>query len=513
MATCKGRENARTGLALAACLLVSSVASPIVLAETGGITGGAPEAQLVNNALELCPQALPKVTPPVTMSVTTPLAPVESTAPSWTSQQPPAGDLTDEPEGAPATIHSTLPPIGVEVQKIDPEHVQLNIEISKTQLVQPTQRLEDLVTVALERDEHAQMLNKKAGTKYQAARKVARRLKSMAQFMTAYQGFESSSEAADVILQEKLKLKHQHAIEYVRQKKLDELHVKLFASMMQLAQGLGLENEQKRAKSIALGMTELEKLVGKEEAEKTLALMTAWSESAKHLPPTAFGRDHWDVMETQTKADDVLKTALKDDSVVKQIEARLHKFNKKSNFARASAKIVNTTLSIAMLSPTMISPAAQMAQLAFVALTGGPEEEKLLKEVYLDRCFESRFKRLSTESSLAINNYNMALLTKNPSLMLCSEAMMTSMVGREPVNTIVGHAYLPASAPTMKTEITLKPEKKKKLKPAKAAEGKDSQVSERKEAKVSEKKKSVSSKRKQLARKVAGDAEAVGDAH
>lgn len=480
MATHKGRE--RAGLALAACLLVSSVASPIVLAQETGSTGGA-ESSLMNNALELCPQAaIPKVTKPATTAATTATTTTEFPA----ATVPVTVPVGEEPEEAPATIHSELPPTGVEVQKLDPEHVRVNIEISQTQLVAPTRRLEDLVSVALERDEHAQMLNKKAGTKHQGARKVARRLKSMAQFMTAYQGFESSSEAADVILQEKLKLKHQHAIEYVRQKKLDELHVRLFAGMMQLAQGLGLENEQKRAKSIALGMSELEKLVGKEEADKTLALMTAWSENAKTLPPTAFARDHWDVMETQTKADDVLKTALKDDSVVKQIETRLHKFNKKSNFARASAKIVNTTLSIVMLSPTIISPAAQMAQLAFVALTGGPEEEKLLKEVYLDRCFESRFKRLSTESSLAIHNYNMALLTKNPSLMLCSEAMMTSMVGREPVSNIVGQTHLPAGAPTVKTEITLKPEKSKKLKPAKT---------ERKEAAISTLKKSVSSKK------------------
>lgn len=341
-----------------------------------------------------------------------------------------------------------------------PNRFQLKVELKQEHFVNPGQRLEDLVAVALAKDEEAQNLAGKNNTKHRAAKTAGRRLKAMTQFVTSYQGFESSSEAADVILSEKLKLKHHHAIEYVHQKKLDELHTQLFAAMMQMAQGVGQPDPAKKQKSIASALSALEPLVGTEEAGRTLAIMERWVPAT---PSNTSVADAWDVMETQSRCNDVLKTSLKDDTVVKAIEARLHKFNHRSNFARASAKIVNTSLSVIMLSPTIISPAAQFAQLVFVALTGGPEEEKLLKEVYLDRCFESRFKRLNAEASLAVNNYNMAVLTKNVSLQACTESLISSMVGPDQITAIVGTALVaPPQTPVQHKEVTLLPEKEAK---------------------------------------------------
>lgn len=377
-------------------------------------------------------------------------------------------NLAVSPFAAKAEVSDTTIPVPANTAQVtsssQAENNQFGFSLKATRntYISPPQRLEELVKIAIDRSEQAQQLNQKASKKFKNIRKVARRVKSMAQFATAYQGFASSSEAADIILSEKLKLKHANAIEYVQQKQLDEMHTKLFMSMSQIAQGVGItNNEQRREKIIAAGTAEMEKLVGKEETDKTLSLMTAWSKNAS-VPESTFSQDSWDVMETQGKSNQILTSALKDDSVVKAIEARLHKFNHRSNFARATSKIVNTSLSVAMFSPTLIAPAAQVAQLVFVALTGGPEEEKLLKEVYLDRCFESRFKRLNTEASLAVNNYNMAILTKNPALLLCSESMLAQMAGRTPAEQVLGQAMILPAEQVKPVEITLKQPKKEK---------------------------------------------------
>jgi hypothetical protein len=138
----------------------------------------------------------------------------------------------------------------------------------------------------------------------------------------------------------------------------------------------------------------------------------------------------------RNKATQILASALEDDSVVKSIEDRLHKYNRHSNFSRATSKFVNTTLSIVAFTPTFASPAAQAAQFVYVACTGGPEEKKLLKEVYLDRCFESRFNRINQESGLVVNSYNNAIMTNNKALFCCSDLIMRSLAKPEVVSAV-----------------------------------------------------------------------------
>jgi hypothetical protein len=137
----------------------------------------------------------------------------------------------------------------------------------------------------------------------------------------------------------------------------------------------------------------------------------------------------------------VLNTALQNDELVKVIRTKLHKYNGHSKFSQISNKVINTSLSLAALTPTFVSPAAQVTQFLYVAATGGPEESKLLKELYFDRRLEERLHRLSQETNLALANYNIAILTKNPALLGCCESMIKKMVGEEGAAAI-----LPSSA-------------------------------------------------------------------
>ncbi len=327
-----------------------------------------------------------------------------------------------------------------ETHSILPTQSELQGFVSITEpdkIANPSQLIERLIEVAVSRDAERDTINSKAHFHNKKWTRFLGRSKDMLEFMTSYQGFESSSEGADVILGEKLKLKSRAAIEFVRQKKLDSAHTQLTCALMEVATGLGLSDEQMKLQAIENGLQEMIPLVGKEEADKTVESMIAWSQ---HQTGAAinFEQHPLDVLAVRNKSRAMLASSLSDDSVVKSIEARLHRFNHINNFSRAAAKFINTTMSIIAFSPTLASPAAQTAEFLFVACTGGPEEKKLLKEVYLDRCFESRFERLNQEIGMSINNYNSAILTHNAVLYRCSQSFMENLATPETVASLMG---------------------------------------------------------------------------
>jgi hypothetical protein len=312
------------------------------------------------------------------------------------------------------------------------------------QIASPVQLIDHLVGVALARDRDRELLERKKRFHDKKLTRFWGRTKDMVQYMTDYQGFESSSEAADVILEEKLKLKHRAAVEFVRQKRLDAAHLQLTCAVMQVAMALGMKDEAKREQAIDSGREVMVPLIGAEESTQTVQDLAAWSKSLQ-VPESSFMQDPWDVVTQRKKTVSMLVCSLHDDDVVKSIEARLHRYNHISNFSRVTSKVVNTSLSIIAFSPTFASPAAQAAQFVYVACTGGPEEKKLLKEVYLDRCFESRFERLDQEIGLTVNNYNNAIATHNPVLFSCTRLMMEGMTSPDTVDGVINEAQ-PAGA-------------------------------------------------------------------
>jgi hypothetical protein len=173
-------------------------------------------------------------------------------------------------------------------------------------------------------------------------------------------------------------------------------------------------------------MREMVPLVGEDEALRSVELLTNWSNQVA-VPEDAFKADPWDALTLRQKFMQMSTSTLQDDEVIQSVKSRLHHFNHISNFSRATSKAVNTTLSIAALTPTFVSPAAQGLQFVYIAATGGPEEKKVLKEVYLDRCFESRQARLNEETMLMVTSHNNAVSTHNPVLFSCTESLMQSM--------------------------------------------------------------------------------------
>lgn len=298
-------------------------------------------------------------------------------------------------------------------------------------------RIDQLLDVALARDPQTKVFDKAVAHYRTRTQRVVAEAKDTADYLVPYRGFGPSSEAGDIILDEKVKLKSRASAEYARQRHIDEMHVKVVSNVMQIAMGLGTPDKARSEQTIAQGYSSLKELVGAEETERTLELLNTWMREI-NVPDSVYSQGAWDVATRQEKYKTVLAKALEDDPILHQITKRLHKYNHRSKFARASSHVVQTVLGTAALTPSFVGPAAKAALVAFVMATGGPEQCKLLKELYLDKRFESRWKVLNEEAHLALENYHVAILTKNPVLLACSESIIDQMTGTDTAEKVLG---------------------------------------------------------------------------
>jgi hypothetical protein len=333
------------------------------------------------------------------------------------------------------------------VQKSPADTVNLKGIISLYDGPTPEQLVGKLVSAALLRDQaHEEMLKKDRQMK-SPVQAVIDKAKVSVHYMVEYRGFEMSSEAADIILDEKLRLKSSSSTEYASQRRADEVHARIFASLLQLAQGLGTADPVVREKTIATGMAPLNDLVGSEAAGTALSSLKSWSAQTS-VPDSILKQQPWTMMELQQKTDDLVKEAARSDPVMGLVRRTLHKYNRHSRLSLGAAKVINTGLSLAMLSPTFAAPAASILQYVYQMSTGGPEDYKLLTELYLDRRLDSRWKRLNQEATLSVHAYNDALMTGNPVLLGLSESFISALGGEETGVRIIGANKLVARQST-----------------------------------------------------------------
>lgn len=309
-----------------------------------------------------------------------------------------------------------------EKEKSHSTPVRLHAEITNYFNPEFNKQIDDMINFAHAREQRDELLKKEKHYK-KPTQKLVSMGKDLAELCTAYRGFEQSSEAADVILDEKTKLKSASAVAYVKQHQQDLLHATILTAMMQIAAGLGMSDDNQKSQTIKEGTACLEELTDKEHADKVVETLSSWCNG---ISPT-FKDPLVGPLQVQAECKDVTRRAIQGDQTVKEIVGSLHKYNKRSKFARTTAKVVNTTLGITALSPTIISPISQVAWTAYIATQGGPEESKLLKEVYLAKRFESRFQTLNEEAHLAVNSYTTAQSTKNAPLLAFSQYVLNQL--------------------------------------------------------------------------------------
>lgn len=331
--------------------------------------------------------------------------------------------------------------VAAQPQKLEPQKELAGSISTADPYAHVGSQMDKLLETALQRDEKTKAIDMAVAHYRKKTQIVIAETKDAVDYMIPYRGFGPSSEAGDIILGEKLKVKSRASAEYVRQKSIDETHLKVTTCMFQVSMGLGMTDTDRGDEIVRAGMKSLKELVGDEEAEATMKMLSQFKENLD-VPESTYQQKMWDVAQKQSRQNQVFQASIEEDPVVKEIKKRIHKYNRKSRFSMVTSQILQTGLGVAALTPSFIGPGAKVALLSYVMATGGPESCKLLKELYLDKRFESRCKVISEEAHMAIDNYQIAVMTRNPVLLACSESILGQMIGEMGVKEIMGTALL-----------------------------------------------------------------------
>src|SRR5262249_42874429 len=154
---------------------------------------------------------------------------------------------------------------------------------------------------------------------------------------------------------------------------------------MQIAMGLGMGKSEQADMVVQKGVAGLKEIVGHEKAQSMLAELSEWN-SQLSVPETVFQQTPWDVDTSERIYANALKTSADGDPLISSIFKSVKKFDH-GKLANCAAGVIEANLSaVTVLSGNAgISLAAEGAATAFVMSTGGPEENKILKELYYGR--------------------------------------------------------------------------------------------------------------------------------
>ena len=240
--------------------------------------------------------------------------------------------------------------------------------------------------------------------------------KDWANYMIPWKGFGPSSEAADIILDEKVKLHSLGSAQYQQQRLIDEVHVSLVTNILQLAMtgddaGLKAQIGEAATKDLVDG---LQQYNGQSVDQGT-----------------------WDIKTRQDKQRLLLTAAIEKDSVIQDLMNKLHKYNRHGKASMTISHILPMILGTVSLVPNMAGPAAKGALYTYYYMTGGTEDVKLLKEIYLDRRLESRVNVLSEESHLLLESVSIAKNTNNPVLYNVSTSLISGMTSPEKATEVL----------------------------------------------------------------------------
>jgi hypothetical protein len=267
--------------------------------------------------------------------------------------------------------------------------------------------------------------------------KSIRASKDALNYVIPYRGFSMSKEGANVILDRDQKVNNLFVAELVKQKYEDEMHAKVMVSMMQIAMGMGLKNPDESQAAVNQGVEGLKRLTSDEEAAAALAAMNEMKDQLK-IPEGVFTQHNWDVDTTDRIYQKALNVAADDDPLIDHIKTRAKKYIHGTVFNVAASTIQSSLAAVTLLSGSpLISVGAEAASTAFVMATGGPEENKILAELYFGKRIEIRRKRISDEVRLAMSNYDKALMTHNGPQLAMSEIVLADLIGYENIPTVI----------------------------------------------------------------------------
>jgi hypothetical protein len=381
-------------------------------------------------------------------SVTPPTA-VAPAAPSARVDAAPSAALSAVVDAVPATTSkaeidgaddATLPPANATAAgtKSEKEPIVIESGISIWDTANIDKILETLVDSHFNNSKEAQALDKKVEHYSKAPAKAVAIVKDSLNTSMRIGGTDPSARGGRIVLDENLKITDKATAEYERQRYVDKIHSHIVSALAQIAMGLGTEDLTRRTQIIDSGYKSLSSLVGDDKAKNTVQGLTTWL-SRIPVPEETFKKPAWDTMERESKLETVLKAALAKDSVVAEVRKRVYRYAHPGKLKSGTSKVVEGTLAtVSWLSPGFAIPiGAEVALDAYIAATGGSEESKLEKEIIYDKRIQSRLKVLDQEATLALDNYRFAIVTKNPSLLAFSEALIADMANAHVANEVL----------------------------------------------------------------------------
>jgi hypothetical protein len=322
-----------------------------------------------------------------------------------------------------------------------------------------SERLDSLTRAALDRVPKYKEATKAVDHFSTRTQRTVKFAKDAANYAIPYRGFSMSIEGSRIVQDKDQKLNNLCIAELTQQRLWDEMHPKIMTRIMQMAMGLGLPNAEDSQRVVQQGLDGLASLVGKEDAEATLAVMTDWK-SQLNVPPAVFQQPAWDVDTSDRIYHKALDVSANGDPLIDFIHKGAKKFDhgKLFNFTASVVESNLAAMTVLCGSP-FTALGAESLSTAFVMSTGGPEENKILKELYFGRRIEIRRKKISDEVELALKNYEKALLTHNGPLLAASEALLAELVGPDAIAKVLEHD--PVNDTTFTPPIELSKETKK----------------------------------------------------
>jgi copper chaperone CopZ len=309
--------------------------------------------------------------------------------------------------------------------KLEGKITEVSAEVSKvTSNVDNNEISSKKILDVLDQTSHPKIV--KAGL----TRKTASKVLSLGNFILDLRGFDWSVEGADVALEEKLTYKSEIAKEFAVRRTRDQRELEAVCAVLQTSMASGMDNAARKEKLLTAGNSKLVELFGEDSTAQLLERLKQLSTDQTNATLDVSGEAaSWTVDEQQEKFKLIVESTIEQDPQIRDILIRLHKFNGRSTFMRVTAKLVYTSLGLASFAPSFIAPVAEVSLLAFMTATGGPEQDKLLREMYLYKCLESRYKTIHEEAHLAVTNAQVAALTGNKPLAICSMELVGRIAG------------------------------------------------------------------------------------
>ncbi len=262
--------------------------------------------------------------------------------------------------------------------------------------------------------------------------------KAAVNFMLCDRGFTPSMEGGQLELGEKLKVRDKVSAECAKQLWLDKTHDAVVANIIEMVTGLGCADPTRKQQLIDDSMKSLKALGGDACANHIYDRLTNWvdKETAQDVAQIFDNHQPLSIKERQTKVDMIVNATSKDDPIVGDVVKKVQKYTKHNKATVVTSQVVETSLSIASITPNFVAPAASAALLLFFITTGGPEEDKLLSEMYLGKRLESRKNSLNNQAGMAVDANQLAMATHNAALFKCSELLVKRLAGSNVCATV-----------------------------------------------------------------------------